>query len=78
MGVLLDSPAILAYLWDGPGADRVESAFASHERVACTVANWAEIVTKVLSRKRPRCHATRQVQLDGHGARSARSRRRAM
>lgn len=49
MGVLLDSSAILAFLWGEPGSDKVSDAF-NESVVSCTVANWAEVVAKVVSR----------------------------
>jgi PIN domain nuclease of toxin-antitoxin system len=50
MGTLLDSSAILAFLWDEPGSDKVIAAFHQGS-VGCTVANWAEVVSKIVSRR---------------------------
>jgi len=46
---LLDASALLAFLWDEPGTDAVTAAFAQGD-TGCTVANWAEVVAKVVSR----------------------------
>jgi PIN domain nuclease of toxin-antitoxin system len=49
MPFLLDSSAVLAYLWGERGAERVGRAF-SEGPVGCTVANWAEVVAKVVAK----------------------------
>ena len=46
--IILDSSAILAFLWDEPGTQVVAEALQSGD-AACTVANWAEVATKVLA-----------------------------
>ena len=46
---LLDSSALLAFLWGEPGADEVAARLAAGG-ACCTVANWAEVVAKVVSR----------------------------
>ncbi|MCL2788433.1 MAG: PIN domain-containing protein [Micrococcales bacterium] len=48
---LLDASAILAFLWAEPGSDQVAQAFA-RGTVGCTVANWSEVVAKVVARRR--------------------------
>ena len=46
--IILDSSAILAYLWAEPGWEAVQRALA--EGAGCTVVNWSEVAGKVLSR----------------------------
>lgn len=46
---VLDSSAILAFLWDEPGSDAVMEAFLGGT-VGCTVVNWSEVVAKVVAR----------------------------
>jgi len=46
--IVLDSSAILAFLWDEPGTQIVAEALQSGD-VVCTVANWAEVATKVMA-----------------------------
>jgi len=46
--VVLDSSAILAFLWEEPGSDRVQEALA--QGAVCPVANWSEVAAKVLAR----------------------------
>ncbi len=45
--VVLDASAILAFLFDEPGAERVESAIGSS--VASAV-NWSEVAQRLLQR----------------------------
>jgi len=47
---LLDASAILAFLWDESGSVQVARAFEQGQ-VGCTVANWSEVVAKVVSRR---------------------------
>lgn len=46
--IVLDASAILAYLQDERGADRVEQTLA--EGASCGAANWSEVAQKVRSR----------------------------
>ena len=46
--VLLDSSAILAYLWGEPGWETVQ-AHLNDATTACTVVNWAEVAAKVFA-----------------------------
>jgi len=45
---VLDSSAILAFLWDEPGTDTVKAALSAG--AVCVVANWSEVAAKVLAR----------------------------
>ncbi|MDR1426353.1 MAG: type II toxin-antitoxin system VapC family toxin [Bifidobacteriaceae bacterium] len=44
---VLDSSAVLAFLWGEPGADEVRQALAGGPAV-CTVVNWAEVLAKIV------------------------------
>ena len=46
---LMDSSALLAFLWGESGTDEVMAAF-SRGGAMCTAANWSEVVAKVTSR----------------------------
>jgi len=50
MMLLLDASAILAYLHDEPGADRVAQALTSLADCQVTAANHAEVIAKCLDR----------------------------
>lgn len=43
---VLDASAVLAFLGDEPGADRVEQAM--EQGAVCSAANWSEVAQKVL------------------------------
>lgn len=43
-GVVLDASALLAYLFDEPGAEEVEGAMSG--RAAISIVNWAEVLSK--------------------------------
>jgi len=47
--IVLDSSALLAFLWDEPGGKAVEAALATGDAV-CTVVNWSEVAAKVLAK----------------------------
>jgi len=47
--VVLDSSAILAFLWNEPGEDAVRDSLEAGE-AACVVVNWSEVAAKVLAR----------------------------
>ena len=49
MPVVIDSSALLAFLWGEPGGSVVQSALHSGDAL-CTVVNWAEVATKVMAR----------------------------
>ncbi|MDR0591864.1 MAG: PIN domain-containing protein [Bifidobacteriaceae bacterium] len=49
MSVLLDSSAILAFLWDEPGAEQVAAVFGGEDSPSCVVVNWAEVAAKVMA-----------------------------
>ena len=46
--IILDSSAILAFLWAEPGDTAVRDALAAE--AVCTVVNWCEVATKVLAK----------------------------
>lgn len=45
--IVLDASAVLAYLADEPGADRVEAALC--DGACCGAANWSEVMQTVLA-----------------------------
>jgi len=47
--IVVDSSALLAYLWGEPGHQQVENALDGAAAI-CTVVNWCEVATKVLAR----------------------------
>jgi len=47
--VLLDASAILAFIWQEPGASSVEAALIGGD-AACTITNWSEVAQKLLAR----------------------------
>ncbi|MDR1432363.1 MAG: type II toxin-antitoxin system VapC family toxin [Propionibacteriaceae bacterium] len=48
--IVLDASALLAFLWGEAGASKVQAAFDAPEQTVCTVANWAEVATKVFAK----------------------------
>jgi PIN domain nuclease of toxin-antitoxin system len=48
--ITVDASALLAFLWGEAGAEEVRAALDSGDRVQCTVANWAEVATKIFAR----------------------------
>ncbi|HEY0832584.1 MAG TPA: type II toxin-antitoxin system VapC family toxin [Azospirillum sp.] len=50
IGFIADSSAILALLWDEPGADAVAAVI---ERAALSAVNWSEIAALLVSRGMP-------------------------
>ena len=47
--IVIDSSALLAYLWGEPGSQLVQNALDGADAV-CPVVNWCEVATKVLAR----------------------------
>ena len=47
MSIVLDASALLAYLHDEPGADKVDAVISESQ---ISTVNWSEVVQKSLSR----------------------------
>jgi predicted nucleic acid-binding protein len=63
----MDSSAILRYLDDGPGADRVENCINSHialrDRIVLSAIQWGEITSVLLKRHGPSATETALADL---------------